>query len=163
MKRLICIALFSCIILVSGCKVKEELTYESISDTVPMLPAAYLAVTLPKNVFLTESSDQGRFAIFTHRDYEVIQEVFAAESTEDAIYHLSGKEASLLSVFTPEEDAYRFAWVTTAEEGEISCNALLLTDGAFFYSVLIRCPAALEKNYREDFSLILSGTELQWV
>lgn len=163
MKRFVCIVLFVCIILISGCEVKEELSYEHISDKFPTTPAAYLDIPLPENVFLTESSDEGRFAVFTHQNYEVIQEVFAADTPEDAIRHISGKDATLLSVIAPKSGEYRFAWTAATDEGELSCSALLLTDGEFFYSVLIRCPSALEKNYREEFSEIFAGTELQFV
>lgn len=163
MKRLLCIAVFLCIILLPGCKVKEELAFEYILDEIPQLPAAYLDMDLPENVLLTESADQGRFAVFSHRDYEVIQEVFPAESPEDAISYLSGREASDLLVLTPKKDAYRFAWTTASEEGDIACSALLLSDGAYYYSILIRCPASLEKNYRKDFSHIFSSIQLQWV
>lgn len=163
MKRKLLIAVLFCIIVFSGCDVKEEPTFECVSDEMPMLPACYLTMDLPANVFLTESGDHGRFAVFSHQNYEIIQEIFRADSIEQAIHYLSGRDSADLSIFSLDKETLRFAWTVSSDEGDTACNAILLSDGTYYYSLLIRCPASMEKNYREDFSEIFASTQLRWV
>lgn len=148
------------IILLVGCDVKEDTAWECISDEIESFPSSYLSMALPENVFLTESSRDGRLGLFSHKDYEIIQEVFSADNTAEAIRHISGQE---LQPITLPDGSARFSWVSGQEMGMLCCSAVLLTDGEYYYSLCIRCPAVLEKNYREVFSEILASVRLESV
>lgn len=160
MKKLSLILPFVLIIGLFACDVKEDLTLECVSDEISEVPSSYLVMSLPENVFLTESALDGRLGLFSHRDYEIIQEVFAAESTDAAIQHISGRA---LDPFVLPDGRIRFSWASAQENGMITCSALLLTDGDYYYSVCIRCPAELERNYREVFSEIMASVALESV
>lgn len=163
MKRLWIFALLTFIIFLSGCSVKEELPVEYVCDQLELMPASYLTMDIPENVFLTEASDEGRFAIFTHRDYEIVQEVFSAKSQEAAIEYLSGKSPEQLHPLELGDGSCRFAWTAAGEQGDLACSALLMTDGSYYYSLCIQCSVEVEKEYRQEFSQILSSASLQLV
>lgn len=146
------------IIYLAGCAVKEDVALECIADEIPSLPAYYMVMDLPENVFLTQSAEEGRISLFTHRDYEILQEIFYAEDQAAAIRHISGQN---LDPICAGDDGLRLAWVSAQDSGLITCSAVLLCDGDYYYSLCIRCAAELEKEYHQDFSRILSGVSLE--
>lgn len=154
------LSLLTLIICFCGCNVKETYALECVSDSIIAQPACYLAMDIPENVFLTESSDMGRYAVFTHEDYEIIQEIFTAEHMDEALFYVSGRHRDDLRPIELQDGSMRFAWTAARETGEIACSAVLFTDGQFYYSVCVRCPAELEKQYREEFSALLSNAAL---
>lgn len=160
MKKITLFFLLAFIIGLFGCNVKEERNLECLSDEIELLPSSYMVMSLPENVFLAESASDGRIGLFTHRDYEILQEIFTAADTAAAIRHISGQD--LNPICLPDGSA-RFSWVSAGEDGMISCSAVLLSDGEYYYSLCIRCPSELEKLYREDFSEVLASAALQKV
>ena len=165
MKKILCFSLFLLIVTLYGCSVKETLSLECVTDEqiLPQTPVFYMAADIPHGTFLTDSCKDGCCALYTHKGYEVMQEVFPAASADEAFRYLTGRGAKELhpiktSDFPQEE--YRFSWTVAGENGPISCNALLFYDGSHGYSICVFCPFGEEKLYREDFYRIFSGTKL---
>lgn len=160
MKRITLIFLLIFIIGLFACDVKDKRTLECLSDEIASSPSSYMVMALPENVFLTESAADGRIGLFSHQDYEILQEIFTAADTDAAIRHISGQD--LQPILLPDGSA-RFSWVSAGENGMLSCSAVLLSDGAYYYSLCIRCPSELAKIHREEFDDILSSAALRKV
>lgn len=165
-KKLSFLFLLALILTFPGCAVKEAAAMEYVTDTLPeaAAPAYFMTAELPAGAMLSGASDEGRFAVFSHADYEVIEEIFPAASAEDAFLHVAGQTAAQLRPIklrsSPREE-YRFGWTAAGEEGTLSCSATVLLDGDWCYSVSIQCRAEKEKDYQKVFSALLSSVELQ--
>lgn len=160
MKKTVLLLVLFLIILLNGCDVNKNLSVECVSDELMQMPSSYLVMELPKNVFLTDSAEDGRWSLFSHDDYEIIQEIFPAENMDEAIQKVSGQTLTPILLY---DGSARFSWVSGQEDGMICCSAAILSDGTYFYSLCIRCPADLEKEYHGEFSQILSSAALQRV
>lgn len=166
MKKLSLFFLFALILAFTGCAVKETAAMEYVTDTLPDCaePTYFLTAELPAGAMLSGVSPEGRFAVFSHEDYEVIEEIFPATDAEAAFAHVAGQTAAQLKPIklrsTPQEE-YRFSWVAAGEEGALACSAAVLLDGGYCYSVSIQCRAEKEKDYQKVFSALLSSIELQ--
>lgn len=166
MKKLSFVFLLALILTFPACAVKESPTMEYVTDVLSddTPPAYFLTAEIPTGAMLSGASDEGRFAVFSHEDYEVLEEIFPAASAEDAFLHVAGQTAAQLRPIklrsTPQEE-YRFAWTAAGENGALACSAAVLLDGGWCYSVSIQCRAEKEKEYQKVFSALLSGVELQ--
>lgn len=168
MKRALCLCFLLLIIPLWSCNVKEPVAWEYVHDdeAPPSLPAFYITAEIPKNVFLTEASDEGRYAVFRHGDYTIIQEIFTAESPDAAFLHLTGRDSASLSpvclTHFPREE-YRFVWTAAEGATPLNCWGKLIRAGRYFYSLSILCDAAAAPEHQEDFFAILSSMELEAV
>ncbi len=165
MKKLLFLFILLLILPLCACAVKESSVRECVTDEllVPSQPAFYLSADIPRGSFLTSSCKDGCCALFTHEDYELMQEIFTASSLDDALIYLTGQdqaELRPLAVSTFPQKEYRFAWAAAGEEGTLSCSGLLFADGEYYYSLCIFCDAGEEKHYREEFSDIFAAAEL---
>ncbi len=166
MKRIIFILLT--IIPLCGCSVNQEPPLECISDVYAAAeqPAFCLLTDIPAEAALTASCNDGCCAVFTHPDYEIYHEVFAAESIDEAFVSLTGQTSEQLSPFFvsrfPYEE-YRFACTVAGESGPISCSGKLYYDGSYCYALVIRSPISKESEYQETFSDLIAVTTLQAV
>lgn len=166
MKKLSFLFLLALILTFPGCAVKKAPAWEYVTDTLPeaVAPAYFLTAELPAGAMLSGVSSEGRFAVFSHEDYEVIEEIFPAEDAEAAFLHVAGQTGEQLRPLklrsTPREE-YRFSWTAAGETGTLACSATVLLDGAYCYSVSIQCRAEKEKDYQKVFSALLSSVELQ--
>ena len=91
-------------------------------------------------------------------------DVFTAASLDDALLFLTGKDEEQLCPMSLNRfplEQYQYAWTAAAEEGELACCGTLFYDGEHYYALSIRCDAAKEKQYHEEFAHILSNTCLQ--
>lgn len=167
MKKLFAILLLPLILALSACAVKQAQALETIACPVePAAPQFYLSAELPSNTVLASSSDEGRSAVFLNDDFTLVEEVFAADSLDEALFHISGRtaqELSLLRVSAFPQEEYRFAWTAAGEQGDLACSAALFTDGVYYYALTVQCDAAIEKEYRAVFSDILASAELNAV
>lgn len=167
MKKQLAAGVLLLILTLSGCSVKQAAALESIQcPEEPEQPAFYLIADVPGDAVLTASADEGRSAVFQHRDYTVVEEIFTADSLDAALERVSGRtqdSLQLLHVSDFPHDAYRFAWTAAGDEGETACSAALFTDGEFYYSLMVQCDAALEKQYRTVFSDLLASASLEAV
>lgn len=157
---------FAVIVTFSGCAVKESAAWEYVTDALPAAatPSYRLEAEVPSGAMLTGVTDSGRAAIFSHTDYEVIEEIFPAASAEDAFLHIAGQSSAQLhpiKLSAEPEEEYRFSWAAVGENGMLTCSAAILLDGEYCYSVCIQCDAEKEQNYRAAFSALLSGISLQ--
>lgn len=165
-KKLSLLFLLALILTFPACTVKEAAAMEYVTDVLPeaAAPAYFLTAEIPAGAMLSGASGEGRFAVFSHTDYEVIEEIFPAATAEDAFRHVAGQSAAQLRPIklrsTPQEE-YRFAWTAAGETGALACSATVLLDGGYCYSVSIQCRAEKEKDYQRVFSALLSGIELQ--
>ncbi len=165
MKKLFIVPLLLFIVIFSACSVKEASTMECISDKMEPVetPAFYVLADIPQGTFLTASCKEGCCALFTHEDYEVMQEIFYAENLDAALLYLTGKtqeELKPLTVSTSPQGEYRFAWTAAGEDGTLACSGMMFSDGDCYYSLCIFCDAEAEKEHREEFDDIFAGTEL---
>ena len=165
MKKMLCFCFLLFILTLSGCCVKETLSLECVTDdmSAPQLPAFYMAADIPHGAFLTDSCKDGCCALYVHEGYEIMQEVFPAESADEAFRYLTGRTSDDLHPIKTDSfprEEYRFSWTAAGENGPISCNGLLFYDGAHCYSLCVFCPYGEEKLHREDLSRIFTGTEL---
>lgn len=165
MKRIIILLI---IIPLCGCSVNQKFPLECISDVYiePEQPAFCLLTDIPSEAILTASCDDGCCAVFTHPDYEIYHEVFAAENIDEAFISLTGRDSKQLSpIFISRlpYEQYRFACTAAGESGPISCSGKLYYDGSFCYALVIRTPISKEAEYQEVFSDLISVTSLQAV
>ncbi len=165
MKKLLFLLVFVLILPLCACTVKEGPAPECVSDelSVPSVPEFYLSADIPQGTFLTASCKEGCCALFSHADYEVMQEIFTAASLDEALVYLTGKnraELKPLEVSTFPQKEYRFAWTAAGEAGTLACSGLLFSDGENYYSLCIFCDAAEEKHHKTEFSHIFSGSQL---
>lgn len=167
MKKYITVILLSVILALNGCAVKEAAALEYIQcPEEPEQPVFYMTVELPSNTALTASSDEGRSAVFLHDDFTVIEEIFPADSLDEALLYLTGQTAETLrpmqvAAFPQEE--YRFAWTAAGETEPVACSAALFYDGTFYYALSVQCNASKEKEYRTVFSDMLESAALKAV
>ena len=164
MKKVFALFLLPLILTLSACAVKQANALETIEcPAAPTTPNFYLTADYPADAVLVSSSDEGRSAAFLHEDYTLIQEVFSADSLDDALLRVTGRPASELEVLRvssfPQEE-YRFAWTATGEEGDLACSAALFSDGEYYYALSSVCDAAHEKEYRTTFSDLFASAEL---
>ena len=148
-----------------GCTVNTNLTKECVSDTIEVIsvPDSYIDSDVPQGSVLSLSREDGRYALFTHPDYEITQEIFSADSIDDAFVHISGKTAGELRPFSLESfplKKYRYTWTTAGETGTQLCQGLLIYDGTYFYSITIQCKAEKAVIHADSFSDLLSGATL---
>ncbi len=168
MKYLLATVFLLLILSFCGCAVKEAAAMEYVSDYPESVvqPAFYLTAEVPQGAILTVSSDDGKFAVFTNTDYDIIEEIFVANSADEALEHVTGQSAEQLSplkISSFPQTEYRYAWTAAGESGTLACSGTLLCDGTYYYSVSVQCAAEKEKEYREVFSELLSSVSLQEV
>ena len=164
MKKRLYLPLALIIVTLFGCSVKEP-DLECISDHISPIsqPAFYITSDIRAGTFLSSSCDDGCCALFSHEDYEIVQEVFHAEDLDAAFFHLTGQVKENLKpvkVSSYSREGYRYAWTATGEDGMLICSGALFQDGNCFYALSFLCQADQEKEYREIFSEILSSMEL---
>lgn len=164
----ICKLLFCSLLIVTltACHVKRADVFV-VSDEVMTteLPAGTLRTDLPQTLRITATAQDGRIALFECADYEVMEEIFPAKTLDEALVHLTGSDSAALEpvcVGGFPHSGYRFRWNAAGEEGVLACNGLLLSDGTYYYALTISCNADKERTYRDEFSRILSGTELSF-
>lgn len=167
MKKLFALLFLPLILTLSACAVKQANALETIEcPAAPKTPKFYLTADLPSNTVLASSAEEGRSAVFLHEDFTLVEEVFAAESLDEALLRVSGRrsdELKLLRVREFPQEEYRFAWTAAGEEGDLACSAALFSDGEYYYVLTVQCDAAAEKEYRSVFSDLLAGAELEAV
>lgn len=165
MKKALLLLLSSLIVALCGCSVKQAPTLETIvCPAEPAAPAFYLSVDLPRETMLVSSADEGRCVVFSAEDYLVTEEIFAADSLDDALLRLTGREdIEVLTVSSFPQKEYRFAWTAAEDAGAQACSAALFYDGSFYYALTVQCSAEAEKEYRTVFSDLLSCAELEAV
>lgn len=153
------------ILAFSGCSVNKNLPRECISDTIETadVPAMYIDSDVPQGVTLSLSREDGRYALFTHPDYEITQEIFTASSWDAAFLHVSGRTAEelrplLVGQFPHEK--YRCAWTVAGETETDLCQSLIFFDGSFYYAISIQCAASHAEEHADAFSDLLSGAQL---
>ncbi len=149
----------------SGCSVNKNLAKECISDTIEVIstPAMYIDSEVPQGAALSMSREDGRYALFTHPDYEITQEIFPASSWDAAFLHVSGRTAQELRPFLAgnfPHEKYRCTWTTAGETGTDLCQSLIFFDGSFYYAISIQCAASRAGEYADAFSDLLSGAQL---
>ncbi len=155
----------SIILLFSACSVKEESAKECIADTIleQKQPALRIEAQMPQEATLTHARDEGLWAMFSHEDYRIIQEIFPAADWDEALKHVSGRSSQELETILcgdfPYEE-YRCSWLVAGETETELCQCTVLFDGSFYYAVSIHCPASLSKTYEAVFSELLAGVEL---
>ena len=166
MKRLVSIVLSALVILsLAACSVNQNLPTECISDVIeaPALPAMYIDSEIPQGATLSLSRDDGRYALFTHPDYEITQEIFSAESWDAAFLHVSGRSAQELRPFLTDNfpcETYRCTWIVAGEQETELCQSLIFFDRDFYYAITVQCLASRAVEHAEAFSDLLSGTRL---
>lgn len=151
---------FSCLLLLiltlTGCAVNQNPEFECLSDTLDhaAAPSYYLATDLPSEAKLTTVCDDGCCALFTCGECEIFQEIFLAETVDDALLSVSGKTTRDLGAIHVSDfpfDEYRFAWTAAGENGLMSCKGTVFFDGEYAYCLTVRCPEGLEKEYESVF------------
>lgn len=167
MKKAFAMLLLPLILSLSACAVKQAQALETIEcPAVPASPQFYLTAELPSNTMLSSSADDGRSAVFLHDDFTLIEEVFAADSLDDALLRVTGRpieELELLQISSFPQEEYRFAWTAAGENDALACSAVMFTDGEFYYTLSVQCDAVQEKEYRAVFSDLFASAELEAV
>jgi len=153
------------ILSLCGCHVKEDVHLECVSDQWESVaaPAFYIEAEIPPEAPLVASCRGGCCVVFSHPDYEVIEEIFSAESEEAAFYHVAGASRDALNpiqIPSHPHPEYRFAWSAMGDMGELTCSTSLTYDGSHYYAVTIRCSAEAEGRYRDVFSELMSSVSL---
>lgn len=147
---------FSCLLLLiltlTGCSVNQNPEFECLSDTLDhhTAPSYYLATDLPSEAILTTVCDDGCCALFTCGECEIFQEIFLAETVDDALLSVTGRTAQQLGAIRVSDfphDEYRFSWTAAGESGLYSCSGTAFFDGEYAYCLTLRCPEGLEKEY----------------
>lgn len=162
-KLLVCLLLV--ILTFSACAVKESNAVETVNDdlSVTAEPSCYMVAEPPTGAMLAAVSEEGRCALFCHDDYEVYEEIFPAQTADEAFTHIAGRTAAQLrpiKLSSAPREEYRFAWTAAGENGLLACSAAAILDGTYCYSVCICCRAEKEAAYQDVFSALLSGLEL---
>lgn len=148
-----------------GCSVNTNPAKECIADTIEKQesPVMYIESDIPQGATLSLSREDGRFAVFSHPDYEITQEIFSADSWDRAFLHISGKALDnlkpILAGNFPQEK-YRCTWTTAGESGTDLWQSVIFYDGTFFYAISVQCPVDLAGRYEQEFSDLLSGAVL---
>lgn len=165
MKRISIFLFLLCIIALTACSVKSSEEHLCISDeyTVAQTPFFALNADIPDDaIALNDPSADS--VLYVQGDYDIFRETFGADSAEDGIKRITGKDYDQLNVIClsafPQEE-YRFSWTVAGESGDLACCATMLFDGKTCYTLSIQCPAALENQYRSAFYHILSNVDLQ--
>lgn len=169
MKKVIaCSVLIAIILFLTGCAVKSLAHGEYVTDTWDESSACEytLCAPIPLRMLLSASTDDGLHKSYVHEagDYEMSTDVFTAASLDDALLFLTGRDEEQLCPMSLNRfplEQYQYAWTAAAEEGELACCGTLFYDGEHYYALSIRCDAAKEKQYHEEFAHILSNTCLQ--
>ncbi len=166
MKRIVCITVL--IISLCGCTVKEDVPLECIADTIceKVSPSFYMVSDIPPEASLSASCDDGCCVVFSHSDYEIFQEVFSAESIDDAFIYLTGQSANELTPICVNHfplEEYRFRWIAATDGTTIACSGKLFYDGQHCYSLVVQCPLSKQSQYEELFSDFIATANLQAV
>ncbi len=165
-KRIILFLLYICILPLFGCSVNTDLCKQCVTDTIddPKTPAMYIESQIPQGATLTFSRNDGRYAVFSHPDYEITQEIFSADSWDNAFRHISGRNADelkkILAADFPHEK-YRCTWTVAGETGTDLCQSVIFFDGSFYYAVSVQCSAEKNEEHAQHFSDLLSCVTLQ--
>lgn len=165
MKKLLSVLFCFLVAGLCGCSAGQTQEVFCVSDTLECVqsPAFYLSADIPQGTFLSTACNEGRCALYTHEDYEIMQEIFYAEDLDAAFRHLTGRsrfELAPICVSSFPQEEYRFAWAAAGEEGALSCCGMLFFDGECYYSLCAFCDEGKEKLHRSEFSAIFAGTEL---
>jgi hypothetical protein len=166
MKRFVAFSLISIILLFSACSVKENFPMECVNDNIdaPALPCFRIEAELPQQAVLTLSGDDGRFAVFSHADYTITEEIFPAASWDAAFVHITGRDSDSLRPILAGNfpfEKYRCAWSVAGENGTKLCQCTLVWDGSYYYAVSVECAAEKAPSYEKLFSSLLSGVQLE--
>lgn len=154
------------IISLSSCSVKSAPTLECVNDTILQneIPSFYIEADYPAAAALTASCDDGCCAVFSHSDYDIYQEIFPAQSIDEALLNLAGRsDVQALRVASFPYEEYRIAYTAAGEGGTISCLGKIYYDGEFCYALVIHCPIEKEKDYRETFADLISTATIEAV
>lgn len=166
MKRMILSFIISFVILpFFGCSVNTAITRECVSDTIENIPypAMYIESDIPQGATLSLTKEDGRLAVFHHQDYEITQEIFLANSWDDAFIHISGKSTDELKPILAGNfplEKYRCTWTSAGECGTDLWQSVIFHDGTYFYGISVQCPVEKASDYEKEFSDLLSKAEL---
>ena len=165
MKSLLALILITLILSSTACSVNTNPAKECIADSIEEIayPAMYIESDIPQGATLTLSREDGRFAVFSHDDFEIIQEIFSADSWDEAFLHISGKTSQDLNPILAGNfpfEKYRCTWTSAGESRTLLWQSVLFFDGSFYYGISIQCPVSKAAAYEKNFSDLLSGAEL---
>lgn len=167
-KCLLILLVYFLILSASGCAVKGNAHSEFVEDRIEISqrPAYFLGTYVPKEMLLEAISEDRSSKVYVHKDgdYEMIIDVFSANTLDTALSKVTGREKNSLQFLSLDHypiDEYRYAWSALSEQGEQTCCGSLFYDGTHYYALSIHCVAEKEKEYRELFSHILETASLQ--
>ena len=158
-------AIFILILPLFGCSVNTEAEKECITDTVEQLniPAMRIEAEIPQEATLALSRDDGRYVVYSHKDYEITGEIFHVNTWEQAFVHISGRDSGSLRPILADnfpQEKYRCTWTTAGEVGPELWQSVIFYDGTYFYALTIQCPADVAATYEKEFSTVLSFSKL---
>ena len=167
MKKILALLLMS-ILPLFGCSVNTELCKQCVTDSIegPESPAMYIESQIPQGATLTFSRDDGRYAVFSHADYDITQEIFISDSWDHAFRHISGRGAEDLKKILADNfphEKYRCTWTVAGETGTDLCQSVIFFDGSFYYAVSIQCSEEKSEEHAKEFSDLLSCVSLEIV
>ena len=137
------------LLLLSGC---GRSSWETISDPPSAVavsswtePVETIAVQVPDEAKLLET--MGTWCIYATDagDLEIETRTVLASSLDSAVCALSGFRANdldILNLQNGDKNDYRFAWVTSSDEGNRVCQARVIQNGTLWHAVV--CSVAEE-------------------
>ena len=145
------------IMLLSGC---AKSSWETISDPPSAVAVSSqlgeietVAVQVPDEIKLIET--MGTWCIYATDagDLEIETRTVLASSLDSAVSTLSGfrsDDLDILNLQSGDKNDYRFAWVTSSDEGNRVCRAKVIQNGMLWHAVVCSVSEDVGNIYEEQ-------------
>ena len=149
MKKLLVLMLM---LFLCGCGAQES--FETVSDemVLPVLAQPReILLTLPEETLLPAMESDGR-TLYLCNGYDVAVQTFSSGDLDGTIREISGfgkDELTIMETTSGDCRCFEFVWTAATDLGEQVGRAMILDDGAYYYTLTAMAPAEKALNYQE--------------
>lgn len=150
--------------LLCGCQ--AEVQWETVDDEIVPVSAVLekpyiITFGVPEDTSKETLSDQNRsIYVQENGDFEIISDVIAAASLDEAVRLVSGfgtEEIELLRTERFGLPEYQFAWSSTSDEGGYVSRASLVEDSDYYYALIFSVREGLGTAYDDCATAVFSS------
>ena len=157
-----CWLLLFCVLLLSGCSVKE--TFETVLDNHDISPAAYaVEIAFPEEAVIPSMEASDGSKIYMCDDFTVTVQTLAGEDINQTFQEITGCPKEALTIMQTKKDGldrYACAWSTAGEGEDQICRAVILDDGTYHYGVTVMANYSKAGELTEKWQEILDSVSL---
>lgn len=160
----VCCILLVTVLLLTGCQ--GAMPSETVSDELLIAvdaPMAEVVVALPENAAEQTMVGENGDRLYFCDGYSLCVQTLKGGDLSASLRSLCGygpEKISPVKTVSGDLKRYDWVWVSTSEDGDQMCRAVLLDDGAYHYCVSVMADAAQAGALEEQWNSVFDSVSL---